>query len=225
MSRARSTTAPAARARPGRSSPHAGRLLLGVLLAACGGSTPSGEKVEKAEKAGQPAPSGATPAEAASPSRASAPEIHVNTSGDQTYHHLQLDVRAGDLVTSGPLMDREMAYAFTSGGQFEIYLQPAAIGVPSPDCTGGIIVRMPWTNPELPDAEPTVKTKRALFDALVEVREGRRDAQPVVLELEPYVEVAHDDPRDVSLTQCNVFFRYAHASYAYVDHVGPLAPT
>ncbi|MCA9709457.1 MAG: hypothetical protein KDK70_26690 [Myxococcales bacterium] len=196
--------------------------LLGLLLACTGGTAGDGTPAAKGSADPDPARAGQVEPAVAEAEPEPGPELHLLQSGDKTYYHLELELKADDLVVSGPLMSRDMAFTFSDGGQFEIYLRPETIPVPSPDCSGALILRMPWTNPEVEGAEAAVEAKRTLFSELVELREGRRETQRVVVELNPYIEVAHDDPRSVSLTQCNLFFRHAHATYAYVDHLGPL---
>jgi hypothetical protein len=73
-------------------------------------------------------------------------------------------------------------------------------------CKRNYIVRMPQTL-DLKRTEE-IKTKRALFSAIQQVREGKRKQVPVV------IEVTNDEG-------CNLFFR-TDSGYGYVDYVGPL---
>ena len=123
-------------------------------------------------------------------------------------------------MRSGPLLEREMAYTFVDGGQFEIYIEPSVIPVRNPGCEA-IIVRMPWTNPELRDAAAAVEVKRELFSRVDDLVHDRSTELTVVVQLDPYVEATKGNPKDVSLTRCEVFFRYVPETFAYVDHLGP----
>lgn len=162
----------------------------------------------------------ATPAPAPRP----APELLVDASGKQAHYFLELPLRFDDLVLEGPLMLREMAYTFVDGGQFEIFVKPATLPVSAPGCEEAIIVRMPWTNPDLPDAAAAVEVKRKLFIRLDELARERTDEVKVVLQLDPHVEATGMDPKQVSLTRCEIFFRHAPETFAYVDHLGARAP-
>lgn len=166
-------------------------------------------------------PAATTTAPTPAPDPRPTPAVIVDTSGKTTRYLVEVPLRFEDLVVDGELMQREMAYTFVDGGQFEIYVKPSAIPVPSPGCTEAIIVRMPWSPPDAPWATAAVEAKRELWkriDALVQRRAGE---VTVAIQLDPYVEVAPDDPTKVSLTRCNVFFRHAGEAYAYVDHVRP----
>jgi hypothetical protein len=204
-----------------------------LLVGACATKTPATQPPTAAsteqpgpapqpEPEPQPATATTEPAPALDPRPT--PAVIVDTSGKTTHYLVELPLRFEDLVVEGELMQREMAYAFVDGGQFEIYVKPSVIPVPSPGCAEAIIVRMPWTPPDAPWATAAVEDKRALWkriDALVQRRTGE---VTVAIQLDPYVEAAADDPAKVSLTRCNVFFRHAGEAYAYVDHVGPVGP-
>lgn len=200
----------------------------GCLLAgACTSATPSTHPPTLAPHAGEPAPSPSpTPQQepAAEPVPAPAPRptptVHRDTSSKRASYLVELSLRMEDLVLTGPLMQREMAYTFVDGGQFELYVKPSVIPVPNPGCEA-LIVRMPWTNPEAPAAATAVAGKQQLFARVEDLTHGRSAEVTVVVQLGPYIEVAESDPSRVSLTQCNVFFRHAGEAYAYVDHVGP----
>lgn len=168
---------------------------------------------------GEPAPREPAPREPA-PAAPEPAEIHVQTSDDRTSYLVELVLRRDDLVLEGELLAREMAYTLVDGGQFEIYVRPAVLPARGPGCEA-VIVRMPWTDPKLRGAAPALEAKRQLFARLDDVVHARSADARVVLQLDPYVEVAAGPPLAVSLTQCTVFFRHAHDSYAYVDHLGP----
>jgi hypothetical protein len=196
-----------------------------LLASACSGTTPA---TQPPTAAPVPAPSptpapepaseaGSTPAPPPRP----APALHIDTSDAKATHYLlELPLRLEDLVLAGPLMQREMAYTFVDGGQFELYVKPSVIPARNPGCEA-IIVRMPWTNPELRDAAAAVEVKQKLFSRVVDLVQGRITEVPIVVQLDPYVEAAGSDRKDVSLTRCEVFFRHAPETFAYVDHLGP----
>lgn len=146
-------------------------------------------------------------------------EIIANQTGDQAYHHVTLDLGTADLVLESGLMDRDLAYTIVNGGQFEIYVRPDLLPIEAPGCEAAIIVRMPWTNPELPDADAAVADKAALLARFEALRGGQSESVRSTLELDPYLTFdASGQPQ--TLTQCTVFFR--HAAGHYVNHNGPL---
>jgi len=79
---------------------------------------------------------------------------------------------------------------------------------------------MPWTPPDVQDADAKIEVKRQLLARIRALAEAPGDVVTVVLEMNPYVEVVSRDPLRLQLTQCNVFFRQAQGGY--VDHTGPV---
>ena len=184
-------------------------MLLALLTSACSAAAPSVD--------GRSANTRAIKTETTSRSNT---QIQAHSAGGKTYFHLELELHAHDLITSGPVMERELAYHLTDGGQFEIYIQPELIPASKPDCQQGIIVRMPWTNPKSPNADIAVKKKKLLYTQIMQLRANNSIIQKVVVELNPYISINSDNPKNISLTQCNVFFR--HARGEYIDKLGPL---
>ena len=130
------------------------------------------------------------------------------------YYHLRLELTAADVDFAAS--DRRAR----SGGQFQLRLRRDRFPVAAPRCRGPIILRMPWTAPDTPDAADKIAAKEALLARLLALAEAPGEAVAVVLELNPYVEVVSRTPLRVRLTGCNVFFRQAFG--AYVDRTGPV---
>lgn len=199
-----------------------------VLAGGCASGTPASPPVVEPStdpvvlEPTMPTPAPVEPAVAVEPSVGSAPVVQLDTSGSKTHYLVELSLSREDLVTEGPLAEREMAYTLVDGGQFEIYVRPEVIPVPNPGCAQAIIVRMPWTNPDAPQATEAVEAKRKLFLRVDDLLTHGTGELRVAVQLDPYVAVADDDAAKVSLTQCTVFFRYATEAYAYIDHTGPL---
>lgn len=218
----RSTFVESASARVASASVRVASASACVLASACASTTPA-SRPPTAEPAGAPAPSRVPdpdPGAAFEPAPRPAPELHVDTSGKAPHYIFELALRREELVLTGPLLQREMAYAFVDGGQFEIYVTPATIPANAPDCDA-IIVRMPWTNPELPEAAADVERKRALFSRVDDLVHERSTEATAVVQLDPHVEPAKEGPHELSLTRCEAFFRHDPETYAYVDHLGP----
>jgi hypothetical protein len=152
--------------------------------------------------------------------------IHVSEGKYTRYYHVLLDLRPQDFELTVPADQRrpryraENRYEFSDNGQFEIFVRKQAFPIPAPKCERYIIVRMPGTDPSTPDAADKLARKRALFNALEELKNSGAGQQAVAIELNPYVQVVRDDPLRLELTQCNAFLR--HAEGAYIDHVRPL---
>jgi len=130
------------------------------------------------------------------------------------YYHLRFGLTAADIDFSAS--DRTAR----SGGQFQLRLRPQRFPVPAPRCRGDLILRMPWTPPDVPDAAAKIAAKQQLLARIRALAEAPGEVVTVVLELNPYVEVVSRDPLRIQLTQCNVFFRQALGGY--VDHTGPV---
>ena len=141
------------------------------------------------------------------------PSIAVQLGRYGPYYHLRLDLTAADIDFAAS--DRHVR----SGGQFEIRLRRERFPVAAPDCRGTLILRMPWTPPDAPDAAAKIVAKQALLVRILALAGGGGDAVTVVLELNPYVEVISRAPLRLRLTQCNVFFR--QAAGGYIAHTGP----
>ena len=140
--------------------------------------------------------------------------IVVNQGRYGPYYHLRLELKAKaiDFIHS----DRTAR----SGGQFEIKLRREAFPVPAPRCRSSIILRMSWTSPHAREAEEKIAAKEKLLKRIWALEKHPYEALPVVVELNPYVEVVSRMPLKLQLTQCNVFFRDAYG--AYIDNTGPV---
>lgn len=204
--------------------------LMCMLAAACtsgapASNPPASANAEAPAPSPEPAPTPEPTAEAEpTPAPRTAPELHVDASGKKPHYFFELPLRHDDLVLEGPLLLREMAYTFVDGGQFEIFVKPSAIPAAAPGCDDGVIVRMPWTHPDLPGAAAAVEVKRKLFLRIDELARERTDEVKLVVQLDPHVEATGMDPKQVSLTRCEIFFRHVPETFAYVDHLGSRSP-
>ena len=141
-------------------------------------------------------------------------QIVVNEGRYGPFYHLRLELRA-DAIDF-----KQSDRAARSGGQFELRLRQEKFPVPAPNCRGSIILRMPWTSPQSVEAKKKIAAKEDLLKRIWTLEKHPNEALPVVIELNPYVEVVSHTPLKVQLTQCNVFFRDAYG--AYVDETGPV---
>ena len=159
--------------------------------------------------------------------RQASPTISASEGKYTRYYHLLLKLHPQDFELTVPTDQRrprytaENQYEFSENGQFEIFVRKEAFPVPAPKCERYIIIRMPGTDPSSANAAPKLERKRALFDALKELKHSGAGAYDVAIELNPYVQVVKRDPLQLELTECNVFFRQADG--AYIDRIGPLS--
>jgi hypothetical protein len=142
------------------------------------------------------------------------PDITVSSGRYGSYYHMQFD-----LTAAGIDFDKSDKAA-SSGGQFELRLKPEYFPIPAPHCTGALILRMPWTAPDVPQADAKVAAKKALLAHIWGLARNPDARVSVELELNPYVEIISRSPLRLQLTECNVFFRQAFGGY--VDYSGPL---
>ena len=141
------------------------------------------------------------------------PSIVVQPGRYGPYYHMRFGLTAASIDFAAS--DRRAR----AGGQFELRLRPEVFPVPAPHCRGNLILRMPWTAPDAPDAAAKIAAKQSLLARIRALAQAPDDVVPVVLELNPYVEVISRNPLRLQLTQCNLFFR--QASGGYVDRTGP----
>ena len=82
-----------------------------------------------------------------------------------------------------------------------------------------MILRMPWTNPDEPDARQKIAEKRILFDRIQTMKTEGKGNVEVIIQLD-HAEVLTKQPLTVKMTGINVFFRQADGRY--INDVGPL---
>src|SRR5262245_8695579 len=140
--------------------------------------------------------------------------IVVNEGKYGPYYHLRIELKAEAIDF------KQSDRASRSGGQVELKLRREKFPVPAPNCRGSIILRMPWTSPRAKGANEKIAVKEELLKRIRALETHPNEVLPVVIELNPYVEVVSRTPLKLQLTQCNVFFRDAYG--AYVDAIGPV---
>jgi hypothetical protein len=139
--------------------------------------------------------------------RDTSPIIVVNPGRYTPYYHMAFNLTA-------PVIDFSRTDRSASpGGQFTVSLHPAGFPVSAPFCRGDLILRMPWTAPNVPEAAMKIATKVALLHRILELEQRPDAIVPVVLELNPYVRTISRTPLLLQLTQCNLFFRQVLGAY------------
>lgn len=154
-------------------------------------------------------------------------EIKVSPGKYKDYYHLRYDLTPENCELSVPLTERQPRYAtrndytFEDGGQFEVFIRRDQFPVKSPDGKWEfLILRMPWTNPDLGVAEHSISRKRSLYDAILKMKKEGEGSVSVVVELNPFVQISRKEPLSLELTGRNVFFRQALGQY--INYLGPL---
>jgi hypothetical protein len=131
------------------------------------------------------------------------------------YYHLEYALKKENIVSLDALTDAQLKI---NGGQFEVKINKSVFPIDAPNCKSSIILRMPWTNPELANYEVLIDEKLSAYNEIKKViNSSEADLVVVVVELNPYVRLKNNK---LELTQCNVFFR--HANGRYIPHTGNL---
>jgi hypothetical protein len=135
------------------------------------------------------------------------PEITVSSGRYASYYQMRFDLTA-------PAIDLDKSdKTASSGGQFALRLKPEYFPIQAPHCRGTLILRMPWTAPDVAQAGAKITAKKALLARVWALERNPSLRIPVELELNPYVEVISQSPLRLRLTECNVFFRQAFGGY------------
>jgi len=126
----------------------------------------------------------------------------------KSYYHLNYSLNKDNIR----LLDKlSQSRFYQNGGQFEILLDKERFPVEAPNCKSNIILRMPWTNPNIQHSVKFIGDKYRLYKKISQIVDEKSDAEmQVILELNPYIKVSNDK---VKLTNCNVFFRHSEGAY------------
>jgi hypothetical protein len=144
------------------------------------------------------------------------------------FYHLRYLLTPGNCELSVSNKDRKPrysnsnAYKFEQGGQFEVFIRYSEfpIATETPDNEPEfMILRMPYTSPEEPNADQKIANKRVLFDRIQQMKAEGKGSVEVIIEL-AHVTLVEKQPISVKMKGINVFFR--HASGSYIDYTGPL---
>ncbi|GAA4650325.1 hypothetical protein GCM10023116_26080 [Kistimonas scapharcae] len=158
--------------------------------------------------------------------KALATEIHVSPGKYNDYYHLRFALTPENCKLSIPPTERQHRFAnntyeFSESGQFEVFIRKQAFPIPAPHISSEfLILRMPSTAPDTPDAHHHIAAKRALFEQIQTMKSKGKGSVDVSIELNPYVTVLKRTPLTLELSGRNVFFRQAKGEY--IDYVGPL---
>lgn len=124
------------------------------------------------------------------------------------YYHLEYVLKKENIVSIDVLTDSQFKI---NGGQFEVKINKSMFPVEAPSCKSNIILRMPWTNPELENYDVIIDEKYSVYKEIQKVvNSSEADSVLVVIELNPYLKL---QDKKLELTQCNVFFRNANGRY------------
>jgi len=143
--------------------------------------------------------------------------IHVKKGRTKDYYHMEYVLTAKNLIM--PDSKSELTL-INEGGHFVVYIKKEAFPVLAPHCSENIELDMPWTKSTRISALKKISKKTALYQSLLEVLNGTKKEQKVIIELNPNITVKNKKPLDLELTKCNIYFRTARDEY--VDYIGRL---
>lgn len=110
---------------------------------------------------------------------------------------------------------------FGKNGNFTIYISKDDFPVKSNNCISNWLkCHMPPTTTSNNKAK-NIEAKRKLWDKIILLTEGKIDALPVYLELNPYAKIINKEPTKVILNYCNIYFRTASGG-VYISNTLPL---
>ena len=144
-------------------------------------------------------------------------KIYVKKGRSRNYYHMEYVLTEKNLIMSDFKSELTLINA---GGHFSIFIKKEEFPLVAPNCEDNIELDMPWTKSTRISALKKISKKTALYQSLVEVVKGNKKDQKVVIELNPNIAIKHNDPLEIELTKCNVYFRTARD--AYIDYVGGL---
>jgi len=132
--------------------------------------------------------------------------IHTNKGKYKNYYHFEYALENKSIIGDKSNIKLE------EGGMFELRLNKKQFPINAPNCKSGIILRMPWTDPDSENASQYIQEKKNLLDKIIALDNNRLN---VVIELNPYIKLINESPLELELTRCNIFFR--HAKGRYID--------
>lgn len=134
--------------------------------------------------------------------------VVVSTTKGRPYYHLKYsltkkNVTHIDLFTSNEII--------RNGGQFQLLIKKEKFPVIAPNCKSDLILRMPWTDPDLANSQKFIKEKNSVYSSIQNLlKSTQNESVDVYIELNPYVKFKDNK---FNLTQCNIFFRQSHGQY------------
>lgn len=90
-------------------------------------------------------------------------------------------------------------------GQFQVLIPKRLFPIAAPNCRKNVILRMPGTGPQAPNAKPTLDAKWELFQSIHAVLAGNASEVKVQIDSGPYM--TRDKRGDRTLEWCNAFIR------------------
>ncbi|MDD3295795.1 MAG: hypothetical protein PHU64_00360 [Candidatus Omnitrophica bacterium] len=156
------------------------------------------------------------------------PKIYVSTHRGIDYYHMKYTLTPDNVELTLPTYHKYgPSEYFFEYGNFQLFIPKEKFPISAPNCNTHIILRMPMTMGDVfakryytSEQERYIAEKRAVYDKIKQIKESGRGELEVVVELNPYVKVKQEEPLEVELEWCNVFFRDAYGQY--IDYVGPL---
>jgi hypothetical protein len=145
----------------------------------------------------------------------SASGVVINESNGHTYFHLAHTLEMGDFTLIHPDEYFDPKYPdiageckFASNGSFTLYINKASFPIPAPNCNSR------WLKVTMKGGKQSgVESKHTLWKQIQRVETGELDTIEVIIELNPYISIVNNDPLELELDYCNLWFRTAHGEY------------
>lgn len=90
-------------------------------------------------------------------------------------------------------------------GQFQVLIPKRLFPIAAPNCRKNVILRMPGTGPQAPNAKAMLDAKWELFQSIHAVLDGKAPGVKVFVDSGPYM--TRDKRGDRALEWCNAFIR------------------
>ncbi|ABM03601.1 hypothetical protein Ping_1824 [Psychromonas ingrahamii 37] len=146
---------------------------------------------------------------------ATSPSVVTSITNNNAYYHLKYSLTKENITYIDSFTGEQF---IINGGQFEIRLKKSEFPISSPNCKSDLILRMPWTNPEIVNSYIFIAEKYEVFHYIQNLtKSSQPNAVDIYVELNPYVELKEGE---FSLTQCNIYFRQSKGQY--ISKIGNL---
>lgn len=143
------------------------------------------------------------------------PSVVTSITNNNAYYHLKYSLTKEKITYIDSFTSEQF---IINGGQFEIRLKKSEFPISASNCKSDLILRMPWTNPEIVNSHIFIAEKYKIYNDIQNLtRSSQPNAVDIYVELNPYVEFKKGE---FNLTQCNIYFRQSKGQY--ISKIGNL---
>ncbi len=137
-------------------------------------------------------------------------KIVIHSGKYSNYYHLKYRLEKDNFNMS---MGKRSSNFSNEDGQFEIFLDKRKFPIKSPQCKSKLVLRMPSTLSSNKYSQQSILEKKKLYEKIDRVFKGEDKEIDVIIELNPYIKLKSEDPLELELKNCNIFFRTKNNSY------------